>query len=94
MGIMMLAALTIAGMTNIHQMNAVKSVLAVAINGVALAEFVALGAIEWAPGVVMVAGGLAGGYAGAATARRVDQRYVESLVTVVAWGMTAYFFLR
>ena len=94
MGIMMLAALTIAGMTDIHQMNAVKSVLAVAIHGVALAEFVALGAIAWAPGLIMVAGGIAGGYAGAATARRVDQRYVRSLVMVIAWGMTVYFFLR
>jgi uncharacterized protein len=94
MGFVMLAALTIAGMTDIHQMNAVKSVLAVAINGVALAEFVALGAIAWAPGVIMVAGGIAGGYAGAATARRVDQRYVRSLVMVIAWGMTVYFFLR
>ena len=94
MGIMTLAALTIAGMTDIHQMNAVKSVLAVAINGVALAEFVALGAIAWAPGLIMVAGGIAGGYVGAATARRVDQRYVRSLVMVSAWGLTVYFFLR
>ena len=94
MGIMMLAALTIAGMKDIHKMNAVKSVLAVAINGVALAEFVALGAIAWAPGLVMMAGGIAGGYLGAATARRVDPRIVRALVTVVAWGMTLYFFLR
>jgi uncharacterized protein len=93
MGVMTLAVLTIAGMTDIHQMNAVKSVLAVAIHGVALAEFVALGAIAWAPGVIMVAGGIAGGYVGAATARRVDQRYVRSLVMVIAWGMTVYFFL-
>jgi uncharacterized membrane protein YfcA len=94
MGIMTLAALTIAGMTDIHQMNAVKSVLAVVINGVALAEFVALGAIAWAPGVIMVAGGMAGGYVGAATARRADQRNVRSLVMVIAWSMTVYFFLR
>lgn len=94
MGIMMLATLTIAGMSDIHQMNAVKSVLAVVINGVALAEFIALGAIAWAPGLVMVAGGIAGGYAGAATARRVDQRYVRGLVAVIAWGMTLYFFVR
>jgi uncharacterized membrane protein YfcA len=94
MGIMMLATLTIAGMTDIHQMNAVKSALAVIINGVALAEFIALGAIAWAPGAVMVAGGIAGGYAGAATARRVDQRSVRGLVTIIAWGMTLYFFLR
>jgi len=94
MGIMMLAALTIAGMKDIHEMNAVKSVLAVAINGVALAEFVALGAIAWAPGLIMMAGGIAGGYAGAATARRVNPRFVRVLVTVIAWGMTIVFFLR
>ena len=94
MGIMMLAALTIAGMKDLHEMNAVKSVLAVAINGVALAEFVALGAIAWAPGLIMMAGGIAGGYAGAATARRVDPRLVRILVTVIAWGMTLVFFLR
>jgi uncharacterized membrane protein YfcA len=94
MGIIMLATLTIAGMTDLHQMNGVKSVLAVIINGVALAEFIALGAIAWAPGAVMVAGGIAGGYAGAATARRVDQRYVRSLVMVIAWGLALYFFLR
>jgi uncharacterized membrane protein YfcA len=81
-------------MTDLHQMNGVKSVLAVIINGVALAEFIALGAIAWAPGAVMVAGGIAGGYAGAATARRVDQRYVRSLVMVIAWGLALYFFLR
>ena len=94
MGIMMLATLAIAGMTDMHQMNAVKSVLAVLINGVALAEFIALGAIAWAPGIIMVAGGIAGGYVGAATARRVDQRYVRALVMVIAWGMTIYFFLQ
>jgi uncharacterized protein len=94
MGIMMLAALTIAGMSDIHEMNAVKSVLAVAINGVALAEFLALGTIAWAPGLIMMAGGFAGGYAGAATARRVNPRIVRGLVTVVAWSMTVYFFLR
>jgi len=94
MGIMMLAALTIAGMTDIHEMNAVKSVLTVAINGVALAEFVALGTIAWAPGLIMMAGGFAGGYAGAAAARRVDPRVVRGLVTVVAWSMTVYFFVR
>ena len=93
MGIMMLAVLSIAGMTDIHEMNAVKSVLAVVINGVALAEFVALGAIAWAPGLVMVAGGIAGGYVGAATARRVPRQFVRALVIVIAWAMTLYFFV-
>ena len=93
-GIMMLATLSMAGMTDIHQMNGLKSVLTAVINGVALAEFVALGAIAWAPGLVMVAGGILGGYAGASLARRIEQRYVRSFAIVTAWSMTTYFFLR
>jgi uncharacterized membrane protein YfcA len=94
MGIMMLAALSLAGLTDIHKMNGLKSVLSVAINGVSLVEFVALGIVAWTPGLVMVAGGIAGGYAGAATARRVDQRYVRAFIIVIAWSMTVYFFVR
>jgi len=45
MGIMMLAAFSVAGMTDIHEMNGIKTLLAVAINGVALIEFILGGAI-------------------------------------------------
>jgi uncharacterized membrane protein YfcA len=94
MGIMMLAVFTLLGMTHIHRMNALKNVLGTLINGVAVAAFVLAGAVRWGPGVVMIVGGMTGGYAGAAVARRVDPKRVRSLVIVVAWGMTAYFFVR
>lgn len=94
MGFMMLAAMSIAGMTDIHEMNGLKSVLAVAINGVALATFAVEGTISWAPGLVMVAGGITGGYVGAALARQTSGPAVRAAVIVVAWGMTGYFFLR
>lgn len=94
MGIMMLAAMAVAGMTDMHEMNALKTVLAIAINGVALVTFVASGSISWAPGIVMLVGGVAGGYAGAALARRVAGLAVRRVVIVVAWGMTIYFFAR
>ena len=94
MGIMMLAVLTLLGMTHIHRMNALKNVLGTLINGVAVVAFVIAGAVRWAPGVVMIAGGITGGYAGAAIARRVDPRHVRRLVLCIAWGMTAYFFWR
>jgi uncharacterized membrane protein YfcA len=93
-GIMMLASLAIAGMGDIHEMNGVKTVLAVAINGVAMAEFVLNGAVAWLPGFLMMAGGIAGGYAGASFARRLPARAVRVFVIVVAWTMTAYFFAR
>jgi uncharacterized membrane protein YfcA len=75
-------------------MNGLKALLGTAINGIALVEFVAKGAIVWAPGFVMMAGGITGGYVGAALARRVDRRYIRWLVIAVGWGMTAYFFYR
>jgi uncharacterized membrane protein YfcA len=75
-------------------MNGVKSLLAVLINGVALAEFVVHGTVAWTPGILMVAGGVAGGYLGASLARRLDQRRVQSFVTLVAWTLTIYFFIR
>ena len=94
MGIMTLAAFAVAGMTDIHEMNALKVTLAVAINGVALAEFIANGAVAWRPGLVMVAGGVVGGYAAASYARRINPVTIRALVTVVAWVMTIYFFVR
>lgn len=94
MGIMMLAAMAIAGMTDMHAMNGLKSVLAVAINGVAVAAFVVDGTITWVPGVIMMAGGIVGGYAGAALARRAAGASVRVFVLTMAWGMTAYFFWR
>jgi uncharacterized membrane protein YfcA len=94
MGIMTLAVLSAAGMTNLHEMNGVKAALAVIISGVAIAEFIARGVIAWTPGFVMVAGAIAGGYAGATLARLIDERHVRVFVTVIAWSMTAYFFVR
>lgn len=94
MGIMMLAVLTLLGMTHIHRMNALKNVLGALINGVAVVAFVVAGAVRWEPGVVMIAGGITGGYAGAAAARRVDPKYVRWLVMLIAWSMTTYFFIE
>ena len=93
-GIMMLAGLAVAGMSDIHEMNGIKSLLAVAINGVALIEFVVSGTIAWAPGLVMVAGGICGGYIGASVARRLPPKAVRTFVVALAWLMTGYFFYR
>jgi uncharacterized protein len=94
MGILMLSLMSLVGMTNIHEMNALRNVLSVIINAVAVTVFVASGTIAWKPGLVMTAGGIIGGYWGAAIARRLDPRWVKHFVIAVAWSMTAYFFAR
>ena len=93
MGIMMLAAFAVAGMTNMHAMNGIKALLAVAINGVALVEFVAGGRDR------LDAGTGDGGRRhrrrlwGAALARRVDPSRIRLLAIVIAWIMTVVFLL-
>jgi uncharacterized membrane protein YfcA len=94
MGIMMLAILSVLGMTDMHKMNAMKTVLGALVNGVAVVAFIVAGAVAWVPGLVMVVGGTMGGYAGAAAARKVDAKHVRRIVLVVAWSMTLYFFIR
>jgi uncharacterized protein len=94
MGIMMLAVLSMLGMADIHRMNALKTVLATLVNGVAVVAFIAAKAVDWTPGVVMIIGGIAGGYGGAAIARRLDAKYVRYTVLAIAWTMTVYFFVR
>ena len=67
----MLAALGILGQTRIHQMNALKVMLSLLINGAAAIYFIASGVILWTETVILGAGALAGGYAGPNLARRV-----------------------
>ncbi len=94
MGILMLAALSMMGMTNIHAMNGLKTILSTLINGVAVVAFILAGAVAWGPAVVMIVGGIAGGFLGAKLARRVAPGTVRKLVLGVAWGMTIYFFVK
>lgn len=92
-GILMLAALGLMGMENIHEMNALKTVLASIINGVAAVAFIIYGAVFWAQALLMIVAAIIGGYAGAAFARRLDPKAVRAFVIVVAVSMTVYFFL-
>jgi len=94
MGTLMLAAYAVGGVGSIHAMNGLRSALGLLINGVAIAWFIAARAVVWRPALVMAIGATLTGYSGAAIARRVDPKKVRRLVMAVAWGMTAYFFLK
>ena len=93
-GIVNLAMLAAVGMTDIHAMNALKSILGIAINGVAALVFVVKGAIYWPQAVVMIAGALAGGYFGAHYAQKLPQAWIRGFVIAVGAGMTVYFFAK
>ena len=92
MGIVMLAMLAALGMTDIHAMNALKSVMGFVINGVAVVTFVIARAVYWKHGVIMILGGILGGYLGAHYAQKVAQVWIRWFVVLVGAGMTVYFF--
>jgi uncharacterized membrane protein YfcA len=86
-GIMMLAALGILGLTDIHQMNGIKNLLAFLINGVAAACFVISGRIRWADIGLMAVGSVLGGYFGAGLARKLGRRFVRYVVVAIGLAM-------
>jgi uncharacterized membrane protein YfcA len=93
-GLVNLAMLAAVGMTDIHAMNALKSVLGMAINGIAVLVFIAKGAIYWPQGIVMIVGALAGGYFGAHYAQKLPQAGIRAFIVLVGAAMTVYFFWR
>ncbi|HUX88044.1 MAG TPA: sulfite exporter TauE/SafE family protein [Chloroflexota bacterium] len=93
-GILMLATLGLTGMENIHEMNALKTLLASCINGMAVVTFVVAGAVFWTQAVVMIVGAIIGGYGGAYYARKLNPSLVRTFVICVGVAMTAYFFVR
>jgi uncharacterized membrane protein YfcA len=93
-GIVNLAMLSAVGMTNIHAMNALKSILGTTINGVAALVFVLKGAIYWPQAVVMIVGALVGGYFGAHYAQKLPQSWIRRFVILVGTAMTLYFFAK
>jgi uncharacterized protein len=92
-GIMMLAALSLMGHTDIHQMNGLKNLLAVAINGIAIAYLVFTDLIRWDDALVMAVGAIIGALVGAVTARRVGPAAVRHVVIAVGLAMTFAMFL-
>lgn len=93
-GIVNLAMLAAIGMTDIHAMNALKSVLGSAINGVAVVVFILKGAVYWPQAIVMILGAAAGGYFGARYSLRLSPALIRWFVIVVGTGMSIYFFVK
>ncbi|MEW6210228.1 MAG: sulfite exporter TauE/SafE family protein [Acidobacteriota bacterium] len=89
MGILMLAALKLLGLADIHRMNGLKNLFAFSINGVASVYFVWSGKINWADAVVMAAGAIIGGYGGASLARKLGRQFVRRTVIFIGFAMAA-----
>jgi uncharacterized protein len=93
-GILMLAALSILGLTDIHEMNSLKVVFGGSINGIAAAYFVWAGMVDWSYVLLMAVAAIAGGYGGAGVARRIGRIWVRRIVIAIGFGMAISLFVK
>ena len=93
-GILMLASLGFIGLTDIHEMNGLKTLLGALINLVATFWFVAAGLIDWPRALVMTVGALGGYFLGAHFAQRIPQRGVRLLITAIGLSIGLVTFYR
>ena len=91
-GILMLGSLSVMGMRDIHEMNAIKTPLSALINVTAFVFFAFKGYVVWSLAVLMAAGAILGGYAGARLAKRVDPRLVHFCIVAVGLLVSCWFF--
>lgn len=91
-GILMLSALGLMGIENIHQMNALKTVLATLINGIAVIVFIWNGLVLWQFALPMMATSVVGGYLAAHYGRQLPQKLVRGFVIAIGFFLAAYFF--
>jgi uncharacterized membrane protein YfcA len=93
-GILMLSALGLMGLGDIHRMNALKTVLGACINGVAVVVFIAERKVDWYYASSMAVTAIVGGYLGARVARRLDADVVRWVVVLIGFGLAARFFYQ
>lgn len=93
-GILMLAAFGYLGFRNIHQMNAIKNLNAMCINGIAGALFITQSLVDWRLAALMATGAVVGGVAGAGTARRIGQDRVRRIIIFIGLALSAWLLVR
>jgi uncharacterized membrane protein YfcA len=93
-GILMLAALSILGLKDIHEMNSLKVVLGGSVNGIAAVYFIWARMVYWPYVVLMAVASILGGYGGAGVARKLGRTAVRQIVIAIGLGMAFSLFIR
>ena len=85
LGILTLSAMSILAPDDLQHANAVKGILAMVNNFVAIVVFSVFGPVQWLEAGVMAVFAVVGGYLGVAVARRLPAAKLR--IVIVAWGL-------
>ena len=92
-GLLMLAALTLAGLA-VRNAGATKNLLAAVMNAAAVVIFLASGFTHWAAAGVVAVGAIGGGWLGAWLLDKVNERLLRLAVVAIGCSLTVAMFIR
>ena len=84
-GILMLAAMGLLGLHDIHRANGIKNFMGICINSIAVLSFSLTGLVVWSDALLMAVAALLGGYLGATMAVRIGQRWIRRGIVVIGF---------
>ena len=104
-GILMLAVLGCLGVGDIHRLNAVKNLLATAVNGTTAVVFASAsilptsvggrgGIVSWPLALMMALASISGAVVGVRLMRRMPAPVVRRIVALIGFGLAGYYFVR
>ena len=94
LGILLLAALSLMGFTDLHAMNGLKNILSVLLSTASALTLALAGLVAWDNALLLAASATAGGFVGAHYARRLsDTTGLRAGIVVIGLAMTAAFLL-
>lgn len=93
-GFLIITLLSLFGMEDMNEINALKVVSTTMANGVAFVIFVVGRQVEWRYCLLAMVAAAIGGYSSASLARFVPPKVLRASVIVIGFGMAAWFFWK
>lgn len=94
LGVLLMAALTIVGIRDVQMANAQKNLLATIIITISILIFIAAGAVAWPQAICVLIGAVIGGYVGARFARKIPASVLRSVVIMIGFGLSFYYYFK
>ncbi|WP_328702966.1 sulfite exporter TauE/SafE family protein [Arenibaculum pallidiluteum] len=94
LGILLLAAFSLLGLTDLNRMNGLKVVLSAVLAVISAATFAVAGIVAWQEAAIMAIAATLGGYWGARAARRIPPDALRMGIVAVGLAMSVLFFAK
>jgi len=93
-GILLLAAMALAGEHDMQSANAQRNFLVCFINGIAVLLFNITGHVDWLVAPILMVGSIVGGYVGARLTKHIPNEWLRRLITLAGAAFAVFDFVK